>query len=226
MRGELLKLGLRVCKRTIQKSMRYVRPPRAKGQDWPTFLHTHAEQIWACDFLAIVDLCFRPLFAFFMIELASRKVIHVGVTRHPTDLGVAQQLREATPYGEGPKYLIRDDEGKFGPCFARVAKGSAITILRIPSEAPRANAICERCLGSVRRECLNHALIFHERQLHRILKASVASFNHSRPHQGIQQRIPEPSASSSSPPGPGGQVISSPIEGWTAPRLHKSGRNV
>jgi putative transposase len=78
--------------------------------------------------LQVTDLFFRPLFAFFMIELKSRKVIHVGVTRSPTDAWVAQQLREATPYGQGPKYLIRDNDSKFGPCFARVAKTSTIKI--------------------------------------------------------------------------------------------------
>jgi putative transposase len=103
-RGELLKLGVHVCKRTVQKYMRNVRRNQPRGQKWSTFLHTHAKEIWACDFLEITDLFFRPLFAFFLIELQSRKVIHVGVTRSPTDAWVAQQLREATPYGHAPKY--------------------------------------------------------------------------------------------------------------------------
>jgi len=113
-RGELLKLGIRVCKRTIQKYMRTVRTQQPQGQTWATFLRTHAAQIWACDFLQVTDLFFRPLFAFFIVELQSRKVIHVGVTRSPTDAWVAQQLREATPYGQAPKYLIRDNDSKFG----------------------------------------------------------------------------------------------------------------
>src|SRR5215472_16682027 len=120
-RGELLKLGLRVCKRTIQKYMRGVRTQQPQGQKWSTFLHTHAAQIWVCDFLQITDLFFRPLFAFFLIEMQSRKVIHVGVTRSPTDTWVAHQLREATPYGQAPKYLIRDNDSKFGSNFLRVA---------------------------------------------------------------------------------------------------------
>src|SRR5438270_213419 len=74
----------------------------------------------------------------------SRKVIHVGVTRSPTDPWVAQQLREATPYGQAPKYLIRENESKFGPCFARVATTSDIEILKTPFHAKRPNAICER----------------------------------------------------------------------------------
>src|SRR5205085_9252231 len=110
-RGELLKLGIRVCKRTIQKYMRGVRTHQPRGQKWSTFLRMHADQIWACDFLQVTDLFFRPLFAFFLIELKSRKVIHVGVTRSPTDSWVAQQLREANAYGQAPKYLLFDNDG-------------------------------------------------------------------------------------------------------------------
>jgi putative transposase len=155
-RGELLKLGIRVCKRTIQKYMKHARTPRRAGQHWATFLQNHAKDIWACDFLQITDLSFRSLFAFFILEMHSWRVIHVGVTRSPTDAWAAQQLREATPYGQAPKYLIRDRDGKFGPSFARVAATSGIKILKTPYEAPRANAICERFVGSVRRECLDH----------------------------------------------------------------------
>jgi putative transposase len=89
-RGELLKVGIHVCKRTIQKYMRQVRPTRLQGQTWSTFLHTQAQQIWACDFLPVTDLFFRSLFAFFIIELKSRKVIHVGLTRSPTDAWTAR----------------------------------------------------------------------------------------------------------------------------------------
>jgi putative transposase len=210
-RGELLKLGIRVCKRTIQKYMRMVRSPQPRGQKWATFLRTHAAQVWACDFLQVSDLFFRPLFAFFLIELRSRKVIHVGVTRSPSDPWVAQQLREATPYGQAPKYLIRDNDSKFGSCFTRVAMTSRIEILKTPYQAPRANAICERFMRSVRQECLDHLLILHERQLHRILKAYVAYFNQARPHQGIQQQIPDCSGSSLATAQAGTKVLAVPI---------------
>jgi putative transposase len=210
-RGELLKLGIRVCKRTIQKYMRGVHTHQPRGQKWATFLRTHADQIWSCDFLQVTDLFFRPLFAFFVIELQSRKVIHVGVTRSPSDAWVVQQLREATPYGQAPKYLIRDNDSKFGSCFARVATTSGIKILKTPIHAPRANAICERFLRSVRQECLDHLLILHERQLHRVLKAYVVYFNQARPHQGIQQQIPEPSRSALSSHHAGEKVIALPV---------------
>jgi putative transposase len=123
--------------------------------------------------------------------LKSRKVIHLGVTRSPTDAWTVQQLREATPYGQTPKYLIRDRDSKFGPCFARVAETLGIKILKTPYHAPQANAICEGFLGSVRRECLYHVLIFDEKQLHRVLRAYVEYFNQARPHQGVHQQVPQ-----------------------------------
>jgi transposase InsO family protein len=185
-RGELLKLGLRVCKRTIQKYMRQVRTTSPREQNWKTFLATHAEQIWACDFLPVTDLLFRSLYAFFIIELHSRRVIHIGVTRYPTDAWIAQQRRFATAYGVEPKYLIRDNDDKFGVGFARVAQTSRIEILKTPYFAPRANAMCERFLGSVRRECLDHLLILHEKQLQRVLHAYLLYFNQLSPRHFLE----------------------------------------
>ncbi len=212
-RGELLKLDIHVCKRTIQKYMRPVRTHQPGGQKWATFLRNHAADIWACDFLQITDLFFRPLFAFFIIELKSRKVIHVGVTRSPTDPWVAQQLREATPYGQAPKYLIRDNDSKFGSLFARVTTTSEIEILKTPYHAPRANAICERFLRSVRQECLDHVLIYHGRQLQYVLNRYVTYFNYARPHQGIHQQVPEPNSSSHSTCLARNKVIAIPLLG-------------
>lgn len=212
-RGELLKLGIQVCKHTIQKYMRSAHGSLPRGQKWRTFLHNHAQDVWACDFLQVTDLFFRSLFAFFIIELKTRRVVHVGVTRSPADAWVAQQLREATPYGQAPKYLICDNESKFGPCFARVATTSTIEILKTPYRAPRANAICERFMRSVRQECLDHLLLLHEKQLQRVLHRYVAYFNQARPHQGIQQQIPEPRRSSYSSHHTGNTVIAVPVLG-------------
>ena len=193
--------------------MRQVCATRPRGQTWSTFLHTQAQQIWACNFLPVADLFFRSLFVFFIIELHSRKVIHVGVTRCPTDAWTAQQLREATAYGVGPKYLIRDNDSKFAVTFDRVAKTSHIELLKTPYYAPRANAICERFLGSVRRECLDHLLILHEKQLQRVLNAYVHYFNQARPHQSIKQQIPEPKAGSVPAHQASGKILSFPVLG-------------
>jgi putative transposase len=122
-------------------------------------------------------------------------------------------IREATAYGEGPKYLIRDHDGKFGLGFARVAKTSRIEILKTPYHVPQANAICERFLGSVRRECLDHLLILHEKQLQRVLNAYVCYFNRARPHQGTRQQIPEPQAGPVPAEHAGGKIIALPVLG-------------
>jgi transposase InsO family protein len=191
-RGELLKLGLRVARSTIQKYIKLVRKPTSSGQSWLTFLHNHASEIWACDFLQTYDLFFRALFVFVIVELESRQVVHFAVTRHPTDAWAAQQLREATPFGKRPRYLIRDRDGKYGDAFQRVVKGTTIDVLLTPCRAPQANAICERFWGSLRRECLDFFILLSERHLYRVVKQYVDYFNHARPHQGIAQQIPCP----------------------------------
>ncbi len=211
--GELLKLDITVSKRTIQRYLRHARSPRPHGQTWATFLRTHAQDIWACDFLQLHDAVFRPLFAFFITEHGSRRIVHVGATRSPTDAWVAQQLREATPFGVRPKYLIHDNDAKYGEHFEAVAVGSRIEVLRTPIRAPRANAICERLLGSVRRECLDHVLLLSEAHLRRLIKEYMTYFNGSRPHQGINQRVPEREERADPAGQSPGRVIALPVLG-------------
>ena len=187
-RGELLKLNIRVAKRTIQKYMQAVRSKPPSGQSWSTFLKTHGQYIWACDFVPVVTLFFKTLHAFVIVHHESRRVVHVGVTDHPTDEWITQQVRDATPFEEKPTYLICDNDKKYGPMFERVAQASGIEVIHTPYEAPRANAICERFVGSLRRECLDHMLVIGELQLLRVLKEYVSYFNPARPHQGIAQR--------------------------------------
>jgi transposase InsO family protein len=211
-RGELLKLGLQVSKNAIRKYIKQVRPPNSSKQGWAKFIRNHASQIWACDFLQTYDVLFRTVFVFVIVELGSRRVVHYGVTRHLTDAWVAQQLREATPYEEGPRYLIRDNDSKYGASFERVAVGADIEVLKTPHRAPKANAICERFLGSLRRECLDNFVILSEGHLYRVVKEYVGYFNGIRPHQGIEQRIPCGPAHPERPP-VDGKVTSQPILG-------------
>jgi putative transposase len=103
---------------------------------------------------------------------------------------VAQQLREATSDGQRPRFVLRDNDSKYGNAFDAMARATGIEILRTPIKAPTANAVVERYIGSVRRECLDHMLIFGERQLYRVIKAYVDYFNRFRPHQGIGQNVP------------------------------------
>ena len=211
-RGELLKLGIKVSKRTIQKTMRRVHKPRVpSGQTWSTFLDNHRGDIWACDFLQLYDVMFRPIFAFFIIHGGTREVLHFNVTRSPRDEWASQQLREATAWCEGPRYLIRDNDGKFGQRFASVAEGADIDVVNIPPKSPNLNPICERFLGSVRRECLDHVIVLGEDHLRRVLNGYVSYFNTSRPHQGIQQSIP--ARDHRGPVNATGKIVARPILG-------------
>lgn len=160
--GELRKLGIEVSRGVVRKYMWRARkglPPRNQGQTWATFIQNHAGETWACDFLQTYDLFFRVVFVYFIIELGSRRIVQYGVTCMPSDFWVAQQVREATPYEEGPRFLIRDNDGKYGPCFMQVAEGKGIKVIKTPVRAPKATAICERLMGSVRCEYLDHMLI-------------------------------------------------------------------
>ena len=183
-RGELLKLGVRVAKCTIQRHIRAVRLP-GDGQRWRTFLQNHT--VWACDYLQVYDVWFRPLFAFFVINVNSKEVVHVAVTREPTERWTAQQLRNITPFGTGPQFIIHDRDAKFGADFDRAAKGAGVRVLKTATHAPLMNATCERFLGSVRRECVDHIIILGERHLR--LSEYALHFNKSRPHQGLGQRV-------------------------------------
>ena len=189
-RGELLKLGIRVSKRTIQK---YMPPPyrRRGGQTWSTFVKNHAADIWCCDFVQTYDVMFRPLFLFFLVKQSSRRVVHLAATRHPTQEWTAQQLRNATMDGVAPRFLIRDRDEKFGATFDRVAKGAGVKVIKTAIRAPNMNPVAERFVGSLRREALDHVLLLDEDHLAKVTCEYVRFFNKARPHQGIRQRIPE-----------------------------------
>jgi hypothetical protein len=135
-RGELRKLDVQVATWTVQQYVRSARPPQRAGQGRATFLRNHAGDIWVGDFLPVTDVLFRPLNAFVVIGVGSRRVVHIGVTRHPTGAWVAQQRREAPPFGHRPRYLIRDRDSKYGPAFSRVAAATGIEELRTAYRAP------------------------------------------------------------------------------------------
>jgi len=215
-RGELLKLGIRVNKGIIRHYMWQARrklPPQHHGQTWATFLANHASEIWACEFVQTSDLCFRTVFLFFIIEHGSRRVVHVGVTRTPTDEWVAQQVREATPFGEGPRFLICDHDDKYGARFEHAVEGVGIELIHTPPYAPQANALCERFIGSVRRECLDYILILSDKHVRRVIREYCEFFNQARPHQGLDQQIPNPSDIAYQPEHERHEVIGRPVLG-------------
>jgi transposase InsO family protein len=189
-RGELLKLGIRVSKRTIQKYMRSSRHS-VGGQTWSTFVKNHAHEIWCCDFVQAHDVLFRPLFLFFLMNQGSRRVVRVAATRNPTPDWTARQLREAIVAGASPRFLIRDRDDKFGATFDRVAEKVGVRVIKTAIRAPDMNPVAERFVGSLRREALDHMLLLGVKDLDRIAGEYVRYFNRARPHQGMGQRIPD-----------------------------------
>ena len=116
-----MKLGIHVAKRTIQRYVRAFRPPAPpRGQRWHTFLRNHT--VWAADFLQTYDIWFRPIFAFFIIDINTKRVVSVGATRSPSNNWTARQLRNVTPFGRGPQFIIRDRDDKYGAEFDRRRK--------------------------------------------------------------------------------------------------------
>ena len=150
----------------------------------------------ACAFFTVETLFLKTLYVLFFVELGTRRVHLAGCTAHPTVEWVTQQARQLSwqlQDGElAARYLIHDRDSKFSPSFDTVFHTEGVEIVRTPYRAPTANAIAERWVGSVRRECLDHLLIVSEAHLRHVLTAYVRHFNEARPHQGLGQRTPVP----------------------------------
>lgn len=189
----LLKFGIRVSPRTVRKYM----PKRPRGQRrgdlrWSTFLSNHAKAMVACDFFVTVTATFRLLYVFVVIEHGSRRLLHVNVTAHPTALWTLQQLREVIGYESRYRYLIHDRDSIFARSLDESVGQLGITIVKTPFHSPMANAICERVIGTIRRECLDWLIPLSETHLRSILKEWVAHYNHGRPHRALGPGIPDP----------------------------------
>jgi transposase InsO family protein len=186
--GELLKIGIEVSQATVAKYM--VRHPKPPSQTWRTFLKNHAKNFVSADFFVVPTLAFELLFVFLILDHDRRRPLHFAVTSHPTKDWTARQLLEAFPWDSAPRYLLRDRDGCYGDKFQETAKWLGIHEVLTAPRSPWQNAYVERLISSIRRECLDHVLVFHEVGLRGILKDFFQYYEACRTNISIEKDAP------------------------------------
>jgi len=186
--GELLKLGFELAQSSVAKYMvKRCGPP---SQGWRTFLQNHAPDIAAMDFFVVPSLGFKLLYGFVIIRLDRRDLVWINVTTNPTAEWVARQITEAFPWDEAPRYVIRDRDQIYGAVVTRRLRAMGIRDKPIAPASPWQNGFAERLIGSIRRECLDHLIVFGEQHLRRILISYVAYYNSVRTHRSLHKDAP------------------------------------
>ena len=187
--GELLKLGFSISQAAVSKYM--VRYPSPPSQSWRTFLTNHADCLASIDFFVVPTATFHLLFGFIVLHHERRQIVHFGVTANPTMAWVAQQIREAFPWGTAPRYLIRDRDGAYGQSFRSTVTAMGVEEVVTAPRSPWQNTYVERLIGSVRRECLDHSIILNERHLRRIPGSYFDYYHGSRTHLSLGKDTPD-----------------------------------
>ena len=199
----LLKLGLRVSPRTVRKYLpKHLdrgRGKRAQSQRWQTFVRNHAQAIAACDFCVVVTATFRLPYVFVVMEHATRRILHANVTAHPTAPWTLQQLRDAIPADHTYRFLIHDRDAIFSLELDQRVRHLGLRVLKTPVRSPQANALCERLLGTLRRECLDFLIPLTEYHLRSLLHEWAQHYNTGRPHMALGPGIPQPLAALPTP---------------------------
>jgi putative transposase len=190
-----LKLGIYVSPRTVRaywpEGPLEHGPRSTRPQHWRTFVRNHAKAIVACDFLVAVTARFQLLYIQVVMEIGSRRIIHCNVTAHPSAAWTMQQFREAIPSDHHYRFLIHDRDSIFSAALDQQVGVLGLRVLRTPVRAPKANAYCERLVGTIRRECLDYLIPLNERHLRNLLREWVAHYNQGRPHSALGPGIPE-----------------------------------
>jgi putative transposase len=168
------------------------RPRGTSGQRWSTFVRNQAKGIVACDFFVSVTATFRIVYVFVAMEIGSRRILHCNVTPHPSAEWTTQQFREFLAFDHPYRFVIHDRDAIFSSGLDAALKDFGIKVLRTPVRAPKANAYCERLIGTIRRECLDFLIPLSEAHLKRILREFVRHYNRGRPHSSLGPGIPEP----------------------------------
>jgi putative transposase len=186
--AELRLLGYEICDATVAKYM--VRVPKPPSQTWKTFLANHAQDIAAIDFFTMPTATFRVLYCFVVIRHDSRRVVHFNVTEHPTAVWTGQQIANAFPYDEAPRFLLRDNDGVYGDEFSSRVESMNIDEVKTAYRSPWQNPYAERVISSIRRECLDHMIILSEDHLRRVLAQYFEYYHVHRAHQGLDGDAP------------------------------------
>jgi transposase InsO family protein len=186
--GEMLKLGFEVAQSTVARYMcRRWGPP---SQGWRTFLSNHADGIAAVDLFVVPTIAFQILYCLVVVRHGRRIWVSFGVTACPTAEWISRQITEAFPWDHAPRYLIRDRDTSYGPVFVRRLRAMGIRDRPITFRSPWQNAYVERLIGSIRRECVDHMIVFGEAHLRRIVGAYAAYYNESRTHRSLNKDAP------------------------------------
>src|SRR5450631_3315897 len=190
--GELLKLGIDVGQTSVAKYMTRRRRPPSQG--WKTFLRNHADGIASIDLFVVPTISFRLLYGLLILQHGRRRISWLGVTAHPTAEWIANQLTEACGWEPAPRYIVRDRDRVYGKIFTRRLRAMGIRDRPTAPRSPWQNGHTERLIGSIRRECLDHVVVFGERHLRHVLLSYMQYYNGARTHLSLNKDAPVPRA--------------------------------
>ncbi len=214
--GELMMLGHYVSEATVARYM--VKRRGRPTQNWKTFLQNHLPETAAIDFLTVPTVTFRTLYVFVVLSLDRRRIVHFNVTTHPTAEWTALQLYQAFPFDTAPRFLVRDRDGIYGGAVSTALAAMGIEEKVISARSPWQNGYCERVVGTLKRECLDHMIVFGERHARRLIRDYLEYYHGTRTHLGLDKDAPDGRAVEPPERGP---VLRRPMVGGLHSRYYR-----